>query len=368
MSPNTSAAALEFDDMAVIHRTFRRGVPMVTDLVRRTPDGATARSEPIAAHIEFLLNALHNHHSTEDELVWPLLLERAAPQAEMITRMERQHEVVAEWSGRVRALLGGWRTAPTDGEVLATALDEFTAALVEHLDDEEANVVPLIRAHLTADEWERFGQESFQKFTDDEKLIATGVLEDVATPAEAAWFMQGLPLPIRLMWRLLGRRRYTRYITGVRGNPRPGPVLGRLFRHGNRLAVTLYRRSGGRIGGSAKGIPVLLITVPGRRTGTPHTVPVAYIEHEGGYIVTGSAGGTKSEPQWFRNLRPARHAHIELRDRHHDVDIRVPDRAERDKLWRDVVLAHAPFFEKYEQKAGRVIPVAVLMPRPAARL
>src|SRR5215210_661440 len=132
MSP-TSAAALEFDDMAVIHRIFRRGIPMVTDVVRRTPDGATARSEPIAAHIEFLLNALHNHHSTEDELVWPLLLERAAPQAEMVNRMERQHELVAERSERVRDLLAAWRAMPAEGEVLATALDEFTAALVEHL-------------------------------------------------------------------------------------------------------------------------------------------------------------------------------------------------------------------------------------------
>jgi deazaflavin-dependent oxidoreductase (nitroreductase family) len=363
MSPAPEAALDQIDDMAVIHRIFRRGVPMVADLVRRTPDGGTARSEPIAAHIEFLLNSLHYHHSTEDELVWPLLLERAAPQAEMINRMERQHELVAERSERVRAMLTDWRRNPVDGEDLATALDEFTDALVEHLDDEEAHVVPLIRTHITAEEWERFGQATFEKFTNDEKLIATGVLEDVATPEEAEWFMAGLPLPIRLMWRLAGRRKYARYIATVRNNPRPGPVLGRLFRYGNRLAVALYRRSGGRIGGSAKGLPVLLITVPGRRTGAPHTVPVAYIEHDGGYIVTGSAGGTKVEPQWFRNVRAARHADIEIRGRHDKVEIQVPDRPDRDRLWHDIVLPRAPFFATYEQKAGRMIPVAVLTPR-----
>jgi deazaflavin-dependent oxidoreductase (nitroreductase family) len=367
MSARSATAPARTEQMAVVHRTFRHGFPMASDLVRRTPPGATKRAETIAAHVDFLLNGLYHHHSGEDENIWPLLLERAAPEADLVNRMEAQHQVVAERSDRVRALLTDWRRNPVEGEAVATALDEFTDALVEHLDDEEAHVVPLIRAHITAEEWEGFGRATFEKFTNAEKLIATGVLEDIATPEEAEWFTGGLPLPIKLMWRLAGRRKYARYIARVRRTSRPGPVLGRLFRYGNRMAVGLYRRSGGRIGGSAKGLPVLLITVPGRRTGAAHTVPVAYIEHDGGYIVTGSAGGTKSEPQWFRNVRATRHAHIRFRDRRRDVEIRVPDRADRDRLWRDVVLPRAPFFAKYEQKAGRVIPVAVLTPLPSAR-
>jgi len=207
------------EEMAVIHRIFRHGFPMMAELVRRTPAGDTARSEPVAAHLEFLLNSLHNHHTGEDENIWPRLLERAAPKAEMITRMETQHQVVAERSERLHTLQASWRRTPTDGAELATALDDFTGALVEHLDDEEAHVVPLIRAHITAAEWTRFGQETFEKFTNAEKLIATGVLEDVATPEEAAWFTGDLPLPIKLMWRFLGRRKYTRYIQQVQAQP-----------------------------------------------------------------------------------------------------------------------------------------------------
>jgi hemerythrin-like domain-containing protein len=212
-----SAAPARTEEMAVIHRIFRRGFPMVTELVRQTPTGATARSEPIAEHLDFLLNGLHNHHSGEDENIWPRLLERAAPQAELITRMEKQHEVVAERTERVRTCLETWRRTAADGEAVATALDDFTVALVEHLDEEEAHVVPLIRAHITAEEWTRFGQETFEKFTDPEKLIATGTLEEVATPEEAAWFMSDLPLPIKLMWRLVGRRKYARYMQRVQG-------------------------------------------------------------------------------------------------------------------------------------------------------
>lgn len=216
MSAQSSIPA-RTEEMAVIHRIYRRGFPMLANLVRRTPTGDTAGVEAVAAHIDFLLNGLHHHHTGEDENIWPRLLERAAPEAEWIKRMETQHEVVAERSEQVRALLEDWRRAPADGTELAAALDEFTLALVEHLDDEEAHIVPLIRTHITAAEWERFGQETFEKFTNPEKLIATGVLEDVATPEEAEWFTGGLPLPIKLMWRFAGRRRYDRYMAGVRG-------------------------------------------------------------------------------------------------------------------------------------------------------
>lgn len=221
MQTETPAAApARTEEMAVIHRIFRRGFPMMANLVRQTPTGATTRSEPIAAHLDFLLNGLHNHHTGEDDNIWPRLLERAAPQAELVTRMEKQHEVVAERSERVRTLLQTWRRTPADGEALAAALDEFTAALVEHLDDEETHVVPLMRAHITAEEWTSFGQETFEKFSNSEKLVATGTLEDVATREEAEWFTGDLPLPIKVMWRLVGRRKYTRYMQRVRGTGR----------------------------------------------------------------------------------------------------------------------------------------------------
>jgi len=137
----------------------------------------------------------------------------------------------------------------------------------------------------------------------------------------------------------------------------------RLMRAGNRLAVFLYRRSNGRIGGTARGgSRVLLLTVPGRKSGIPHTTPVSYFEDKGGYLVTGTAGGSKQDPQWFRNLRTASRAHVELGSRQLDVDVHVASGAERDRLWREVVLAQAPSFAAYEDKSGRVIPVAVLTP------
>jgi hypothetical protein len=62
--------------------------------------------------------------------------------------------------------------------------------------------------------------------------------------------------------------------------------------------VWLYRRTNGRVGGRGMGgLPLLLLTVPGRRSGAPHTVPVAYFGHSAGYLVVGTGmGGSKRTP------------------------------------------------------------------------
>lgn len=74
-----------------------------------------------------------------------------------------------------------------------------------------------------------------------------------------------------------------------------------------RTNVWLYRRTNGRIGGRGMDKrPLLLLTVPGRRSGAPYTVPVVYFDHSGRYLVVGTGmGGSKRTPQWFLNLQAA---------------------------------------------------------------
>lgn len=137
-------------------------------------------------------------------------------------------------------------------------------------------------------------------------------------------------------------------------------VARKVMAAGNRAAAWVYRRTGGRVGGSAKGLPVLLLTASGRKTGKPRTVSVTYFEHGSGYLVAASAGGGKANPQWIQNLGVAGKAHINVYEDEYDVDARIVDGPERDELWREVVLAKAPFFATYEDKSGRTIPIALL--------
>ncbi len=137
----------------------------------------------------------------------------------------------------------------------------------------------------------------------------------------------------------------------------------RLWKVANTAAVWMYRRTGGRVGGRARGgSPVLLLTVAGRRSGMPHSVPVAYVERDGAYYLAATAGGQPKEPQWVRNLRAASTATIEVGRQKRTTTVEVLRGAESEAAWKDVIVATHPSFAAYEAKAGRRIAVARLTP------
>lgn len=140
-----------------------------------------------------------------------------------------------------------------------------------------------------------------------------------------------------------------------------GVIQRRLMRTANALNVGVYRASSGKRMSRVKGVPVLLLTVAGRKTGIPHTVPVTYFERNRSWLVVGSAGGMKDEPQWFRNLRAAQEAQIQIGPSLTNVGVSVADKARREELWQHVVQT-APFFSGYQKKTSREIPIAVLSP------
>jgi deazaflavin-dependent oxidoreductase (nitroreductase family) len=132
-----------------------------------------------------------------------------------------------------------------------------------------------------------------------------------------------------------------------------------LLSRSNRFGVWLYRRTSGRAGGGAD--KVLVLTVPGRRSGQPRSTCMAYVDvGEGRRLVWGTASGAPTDPDWFRNLRAATNADIEVGDRHIAVEPRELHGAERDEACA-MILGRRPAVAKYERKAGRTIPVAVLV-------
>src|SRR5262245_29545317 len=107
-------------------------------------------------------------------------------------------------------------------------------------------------------------------------------------------------------------------------------TLARVFRN---LHVFLYRRSGGKIAGSIFGFPVLLLTVTGRKSGQTHTTPLAYLRHDGEYLISASAAGADKNPSWFLNLASRPEATIEMNGRTYPVKATITTGAERDRLY-----------------------------------
>lgn len=107
------------------------------------------------------------------------------------------------------------------------------------------------------------------------------------------------------------------------------------------------------------GLPNLMLTVAGRKSGVPRTTPLLCVPHEGGWLVAGSYFGGPDMPLWVNNLRAASTATVRYRGRTSAVVPREVEGEERARLWQ-VMLATWPNFAKYEERTTRTIPVFLL--------
>lgn len=129
-----------------------------------------------------------------------------------------------------------------------------------------------------------------------------------------------------------------------------------------RLHTVLYRMTGGRVGHAAGGITNLLLTTTGRKSGAPRTVPLAYIDDGGRFVVVASNGGSDRAPAWWANLRHHPEATVEIGSKVVPVVARETTDDERSVLWPRLKQVN-PFYGQYEQITARRIPVVVLEPR-----
>jgi len=135
----------------------------------------------------------------------------------------------------------------------------------------------------------------------------------------------------------------------------------RMTHVGNQIGLFIHRAAKGRLDAYGE-TTVLMLTCPGRRTGVARSTMVRYLEHDDGYIVWGTGSGSPTEPDWFRNLRKATEAQVEIGTTRQVVRPEILPADERDRVWHEIVLPAAPEVAKYEAKSGRIIPVALLRP------
>jgi deazaflavin-dependent oxidoreductase (nitroreductase family) len=136
----------------------------------------------------------------------------------------------------------------------------------------------------------------------------------------------------------------------------PGKAIGRTLM---RVMVWLYRRSGGRIAGTMKGAPVLLITSTGRRSGRSWTTPVIYQPDGDGWVVIASNGGSPQHPAWWLNLRAKPESTIEIGRDSYPVTARSTTGEERERLWQKMIGVY-PGYDGYTKKTTRLLPVVKL--------
>lgn len=132
-----------------------------------------------------------------------------------------------------------------------------------------------------------------------------------------------------------------------------------------RRQVEQFEASNGRKANTLRGVPIVVVTMVGAKSGKLRKNPVMRVEHDGEYAVVASKGGSDTHPTWFHNI--VQNPNVELQDGpvRRDYVARLVDGAER-AVWWDRAVAVWPDYAKYQQKTQRVIPVFVLSPVEAA--
>ncbi|GEK03256.1 nitroreductase family deazaflavin-dependent oxidoreductase [Streptomyces sp. NPDC003388] len=130
-----------------------------------------------------------------------------------------------------------------------------------------------------------------------------------------------------------------------------------------REQVELYESSGGTKGTTLRdtGLPVIVLTTRGARSGKIRKTPLMRVEHEGSYAAVASLGGAPKHPVWYFNVKSD--PHVELQDGPVKRDMRAREitGAEKTEWWERAVAAFPPYAD-YQRKTSREIPVFVLEP------
>jgi len=124
--------------------------------------------------------------------------------------------------------------------------------------------------------------------------------------------------------------------------------------------VWLYQSSGGKRGKTLAGLPVLLLTTRGRKSGARRTVPVVLFVDGGQTHVIASMGGQPQHPAWFFNLAADPNVEVQVGADHYRARAEVLPPDQREAIWPKITAA-MPNFAQYQKKTTRVIPVVRLL-------
>ncbi|CAN5855063.1 nitroreductase/quinone reductase family protein [soil metagenome] len=135
-----------------------------------------------------------------------------------------------------------------------------------------------------------------------------------------------------------------------------------LFRIGTSLHEAVFRATNGRVTGRAGGMPVLMLTTTGRKSGKARTTMLtAPLHDDDRTVLVASYGGDDRHPAWFLNLREHPEVEVMMDGGVRSMRARVASSGEKAELWPEVVAAYKGY-AGYEKRSRRDIPLVILEP------
>jgi hemerythrin-like domain-containing protein len=194
-------APANIEPMRVLHAALRRDVSRLQEAAGRL-DGSPAPPTVLAGWEEFQAQ-LGNHHSAEDDDLWPVLRRELSDPGELaaVDAMVAEHQQIPPALAGVDAALRG-------GGEAAAPVEHLSAVVLDHLAHEEREVLPLIERHLTRAQWRAFLHKERARHSPRERPEFLAWILDDAGQHDATAVLTEIPPPARLIYRRVFRLRY----------------------------------------------------------------------------------------------------------------------------------------------------------------
>jgi deazaflavin-dependent oxidoreductase (nitroreductase family) len=123
--------------------------------------------------------------------------------------------------------------------------------------------------------------------------------------------------------------------------------------------VRRYRDTDGEVGYLWRGVPTLILTTVGRRSGEERSTPLIFGEDGDAYVVVASKGGAARHPAWYLNLVDQPKVQVQVKGDRFEAVARSAEPDERGRLWR-LMTGIWPSYDVYQERTARQIPVVIL--------
>lgn len=202
--------------MYVLHHGFRRDLARFVAAAEHTPDEDQPTWQALARRWDLFAELLHDHHQKEDDVLWPLLRDRATQAGDLdalrvLDEMEAEHSLIDPILAEARsALVDRAAGRTTDRDALVALLARAASDLGDHLSHEERDAIAILQHRLGGEEWADLERRKLRGGTRPGVLLLMlpWAMEDLPVKV-AAPLLADAGLPVRLMLRA-GRARFQR--------------------------------------------------------------------------------------------------------------------------------------------------------------
>lgn len=200
--PEQADTPADIGFMRALHAAFRRDLSRLRDAATQL-DGSASAPPTVLAGWDAFRAQLDNHHSAEDEDLWPVLRGALSDPGELasVDAMVDEHRHIPPALAGVDAALRG-------GGELAAPVELLSSVVLHHLAHEDRAVLPLIEQHLTQAQWHAFLHKERSRHSPRERPEFLAWILDDASEQDAAAVLAEMPPPARLVYRRALRPRY----------------------------------------------------------------------------------------------------------------------------------------------------------------